>query len=262
MIDNGGKRNTSATPLRIRKLEIASWWLFDLSRWGAGVVAFLAWMGLLIGLLFLVSWLGLCPPKGFLALFGFLLASVVSYRVVKAVVRVISLRVRRWPYWVEIGDRFAYCNKDGVHVLDWSDVKGIEFKHDEWYSDPGEEVYCTSLVATLVTDKKLRMRVASGCAALEYAARIVEALVQGLRNHDSCTRVSSAQGLGRLGPQGVHNLKKAIKHKAECVRKDAAETLQRIEEAVPYLQEATRDKDEAVRKAATDALNSIQPERA
>jgi hypothetical protein len=167
------------------------------------------------------------------------------------------------PYWVKIGDRFSYRNILGVHVLDWADVKTINFEHEE-ICDLEESIpvrtgyHSTFLVVRLATGRRLRTRIGSFYTAAEYAARIVQTLVQGLRDHDARTRRFAAEGLGRLGPDGVRHLRNAAQHKHECIRKDATEALHHIEEAVRPLQEATRDQDEAVRKAATDALGRIQ----
>ena len=145
-------------------------------------------------------------------------------------------------------------------------MRTIQFKYSELYGsdeygDP--PAYTTHLLITLFPKKKLPVLVETviPCAA-EYSGRIIQTLLQCLQDNDFHTRRFAAEGLGRLGPDGVRYLRKTAKNaEHEYIRQDATEALHQIEEAVPHLQEATKDEDKAVRKAATDALNRIQPER-
>lgn len=94
------------------------------------------------------------------------------------------------------------------------------------------------------------------------ANKIIQILVQCLRDDDPCARRLAAEGLGRLGPDGILHLRKAVKDGIDNVRTDAERVLQIIEKAVPHLENAAKDEDGAVRKASTSALHRIQPEAA
>ncbi len=170
------------------------------------------------------------------------------------------------PYWVEISDRFTYCNRRGVHVLDWTDIRTVQFEYTNVYQgdDPGEQDgYNTYLRIVLVGNKKLAILVEGTPlpSAAKQAGTIVDTLVQGLDARECHRRRFAAEALGRFGPDGLRHLRKVARTgEHECLRTDATEALRNIERAVPLLQRATKDQDETVRNSATEALRRIQPE--
>jgi len=150
------------------------------------------------------------------------------------------------------------CNRSGIQVLDWTEVRAIHFEYHAIYNPDEVETYCTTdLVITLCNGGRVSLRVGVLEDAANYSEKILQTLLQGLQSHQSGTRRSAAVALGRFGPDGVRRLRQDS-HDQTRAGRDAAEAILKIEEAMPYLQEATADEDEAVRKAATDALRSIQ----
>ena len=175
-----------------------------------------------------------------------------------------GFRIRGKPYWIEVSDQLSYRNRRGLSHVDWVDVKSMHFEYSHIYEsdDPlPHDAYNTWLIITLATDRRLQIQVGSVIpSAADRIDTIIQALARGFSVNQSTTRQAAVTALSRLGPVCLDNLRHVAKHgEHDCLREDAAEAIEKLQNAVRLLQTVTRnDDDESVRMAAAKAVDRIQ----
>ena len=110
-------------------------------------------------------------------------------------------------------------------------------------------------------DSDMRVREAAAEALGKIGPEEVPALIKALGDENSYVRSAAAGALGKTGPEAVPALIKALGDENSYVRSAAAEALGKIgPEAVPALIRALGDEDSSVRWRAAYTLGEIGPE--
>jgi HEAT repeat protein len=155
------------------------------------------------------------------------------------------------------------------NVRDWNRRHNIATSIDSVLCEggvgPEGSVVIPALVQVALEDANYNVRLAAFDALAQVPspdARVIEALVAGLKDGDASCQDGASRGLVTVGAPALPTLVRSLRSKNNTERRLCAWVLGEMGEvagpAMPQLEELLNDKDESVRETVVDSMVSIK----